>query len=353
MAGGIELTTELPSFCLEITDFGKLGRLAMELEGRPLGYKIKILHITPNLYKTYIEDGKYNIGRIFWETDRLPLDFAASAELLDEIWTGSEFNAEAIRKAGVSKPIYIVPEAIDGSIDIEAIEPYIIPNKKDYKFYSIFEWTERKNPFALLAAFWKEFENTEGVSLTIKTYIDNFTPSKKLIIDQYIRRIQKQLNLKRYAPVYLYRGLMERDQIYRFHKSFDCFVSAHRGEGWGIPQMEALLLEKPIISTNLGGIHEYLSDKKDAMLIPYTFAPVDNSRNRNWYATNQQWGEIDQEQLAKAMRWSFENQDKAKKIGMQGRKTVLKRFDLPVVGKVMAERLQVVHLQLQPKNERT
>ncbi len=51
--------------------------------------------------------------------------------------------------------------------------------------------------------------------------------------------------------------------------TFDCFVSAHRGEGWGVPQMEAMLMGKPIISTSCGGIHEHLKDKEDALLLPF------------------------------------------------------------------------------------
>jgi glycosyltransferase involved in cell wall biosynthesis len=290
-----------------------------------------------------MEPLKYHIGRLFWETDKIPLDFATNAELCDEIWTGSQYNAQAIRNAGVTKPIIIIPEAIDVSIDLTKIEPYIVTNKDTYKFYSIFEWTERKNPTALLTAYWQEFQKEENVSLTIKTYVDNFNSEKKKEIETNIRRVKDGLGLPKYAPVYLYEELMDRHQIYRFHKTFDCFVSAHRGEGWGIPQMEALLVGNPIVSTNCGGIHEYLKNKKDAMLIPYTPTKlVGNSRNQQWYTPDQNWAEVDIDALRKAMCYCFKYPEKAKAMGISGGQVVREKFCFKSVGNLMHERLKVI-----------
>lgn len=343
VSAGIELTLQVPRYTRESTDFGTLGEIVDKLEDRELGYQVVIIHTTPDQFRRYREDGKYNIGRVFWETDKIPPDFADNCELMDEIWTGSEFNAEAIRKAGVTKPIYIIPEAIDANIEID-IKPYKSKADKTFTFYSIFEWTERKNPDALLRAFWSEFTEADNVSLVVKTYLDDFSVAKRREISVAVGAIKAALGRDYYAPVYLYRDLMLRSQVYRFHKSFHCFVSAHRGEGWGIPQMEAMLLGRPIISTNLGGIHEYLTHKKDAYLIPADLIPVNNTRNTQWYLPDQNWGQIKIEDLRQAMRWVYDNKDKATKIGSAARKTVLKEFSLEAVGRKMVARLEDIQL---------
>lgn len=337
-SAGIGVTVELTRHTFEVADFGELGQLVQDHTFKPLDYKIKILHTTPNIYGQFIEPDKYIIGRVFWETDRLPADFARGAQACHEIWTGSEFNAQAIRNAGVTKPIYIIPEAI--KTDIGEIEPFIAENidGENYNFYSIFEWTERKNPEALLEAYWREFENDEKVTLTLKTYLDNFTPSKRQEIDSRIAQLKARLGLKRYAPVYLFRELMDRNQIYRFHASYDCFVSAHRGEGWGIPQMEAMLIGNPVISTNCGGIHEHIDGS--AFLVPYELIPLrGNNRNSQWYTPDQKWAQIDIESLRFFMRRCYAHQDEAKEIGLKGQKTVQEKFSIEAVGKKMAERL--------------
>lgn len=350
VAAGAQITTQIPVYCLELSDFGRLGDVATKYENAIVHYNIKILHTTPNVYKSFMEQGKYHIGRAFWETDKVPLDFAQNLELMDEIWTGSEFNKQAIRNAGVTKPIFVIPEAIDTELPLE-IAPYQIPqiNPTDFKFYAIFEWTERKNPKALVEAFYREFENVEGVTLVIKTYVDNFTPDKKKEISDALRLIKKRLGLNRYAPIALYKNLMDRHQVYRFHKTFDCFVSAHRGEGWGIPQMEAMLLEKPIISTACGGIHEYLTEGFDAKLIPFTMVPIgENTRNQQWYTTDQKWAEIDIDKLRLAMRWAFEHRDQAAEMGKKARETVINKFSLKAVGELMLKRLEEIETENTP-----
>lgn len=343
VSAGVNVTLKIPVYTPEHSDFGKLGQLCLELENKPIAYPFVMLHVTPNVYEQYMEPNKYHIGRVFWETDKLPLDFSTRVQLLDEIWTGSEYNAQAIRNAGVTKPIHIITEAIDVDTDIDKIEPYITVNKDDFKFYSIFEWTYRKNPHALLEAYWREFENTKNVSLTIKTYVDNFRPDKLKEIETDIKKLKAKLGLKNYAPIYLFTNLMDRHQIYRFHKSFDCFVSAHRGEGWGIPQMEAMLLEKPIISTNLGGIHEYLTHAKNAILLKeFKMVTVDNSRNKQWYTNDQHWAEVDVAEIMAAMRFAFQNKKKMQTMGKNGGKLVREKFSLEAVGQTMRKRLNEI-----------
>lgn len=338
----IDVSVELTRHCLEISEFGHLGKLVSELEGNRGDFDFKIIHTTPNIYGQFIEPNKYHIGRVFWETDKLPPDFAAGAQLCDEIWTGSEFNKQAIINAGVTKPIFIIPEAVVTDINPESIEPFVVSNKNSYKFYSVFEWTERKNPKALLEAYYKEFTKDDNVSLTLKTYVDNFTPDKKKQLEEKLIHIKNELNLPYYAPVLLCVELLNRQQMYRFHRTFDCFVSAHRGEGWGIPQMEAMLMAKPIISTNCGGIHEYLTDNYDAMLVDYVMTEVNNSRNQQWYREEQHWADIDIEDLRRRMRYAFEAPKHMESMGRRARETVKQKFDIQIVGEMMKQRLEQI-----------
>jgi glycosyltransferase involved in cell wall biosynthesis len=344
LSAGVNVTTEIPKYTLEDSDFGLLGEEIKKTENNELGYRIKIIHTTPNVFPQHMEEGKYHIGRVFWETDKLPLDFAHKAQMMDEIWTGSEFNKQAIINAGVTRPIYIIPEAVDDRNTPNKYEPYKVQINKDFTFYSIFEWTERKNPKALLEAYWTEFTEKDSVALVLKTYVDNFGQRMRSEIDNEIKMVKKRLKLDYYAPVYLYRNLMDSGQIYRFHKTFDCFVSSHRGEGWGIPQMQAMLMERPIISTDCGGIHEHLNEDI-AMLVPHKLISLKtNSRNTQWYTTDQNWADIDKKALKEKMRWSYKNQAKARRMGKHASPFIIKNFGLKSVGKMMAERLSMIKL---------
>lgn len=337
---GVLVTTQLPSYTTDLSDFGELGRIALDRENDPMAYQIKILHTTPDQYRKHLEPGKFHIGRVFWETDKLPPAFAINVNLLDEIWTGSEFNAQAIRNAGVNDvPIKIIPEAIDTEWDTSSIKPYKNASE-GFVFYSLFEWTERKNPTALIQAFCQEFSGVKDVSLVIKSYVDNFHEENKQEVRHLLQRAKRNSGGAEPPPIYLYPNIMDRGQIYRFHRSGKVFVSAHRGEGWGVPQMEAMLMGNPIISTNLGGIHEYLTHKENALLVDNKLIPLtQNSRNMQWYLPDQKWAAVDLGDLKANMRWAYEHQDEMKEIGLRGQETVKEKFSLEAVGTLMRNRL--------------
>ena len=102
MSAGVDVSVELTRHCLEISDFGQLGKKIQDATNKGIDYKVKILHVTPNIYGRFIEPGKYHIGRVIWETDKLPPDFVAGCQLVDEIWTASEYNKQAIINSGIN-----------------------------------------------------------------------------------------------------------------------------------------------------------------------------------------------------------------------------------------------------------
>lgn len=335
---GVNITGLFPRYTLEIADFGEVGERIAGLENKPISYDVIILHTTPNVYNQYFEKGKYHVARVFWETDKLPPDFVENIEKCDEVWTGSVFNEAALRNSGITRPIKIIPQAIDTAFKLDNIKPYIVDSNEGVKFYSIFEWTARKNPEALLSAYWSEFSEKDNVSLTIKTYVDNFEKGKEDEVLFNIKKLKARLNYGYFAPVYLWRNLMDRLQIYRFHKTFDVFVSAHRGEGWGIPQMEALLVGNPIISTNCGGIHEYLEDQKDGLLMPFKLISLNgNTRNQQWYRNDQMWADVDINKLKSSFRYAYDNFSEVKKMGINGGKKIREMFSPEQIGQKMME----------------
>ena len=344
LEAGYDITLKIPRYTQASADFGELGQIVDVKNNNDIPYSVVIVHTTPDQFAKHREPGKYNIGRVIWETDKLPPDFADGAEMMDEIWTASEFNKQAIINAGVTKPIYIVPEAIDVNLNLSdnQYRPFKCKADGSFSFYSIFEWTERKNPDALLRSYWQEFTEKDNVSLVIKTYLDSFSVATRKEITTAIGAMKASLKLDYYAPVFLYLDIMNRDQIYRFHNSFDCFVSTHRGEGWGIPQMEAMLAGKPIISSNICGIHEYLTNQEEAMLVPVTMKRVNNTRNTQWYLHDQNWGDVDQSKFREAMRWVYENQQGSSMVGLNGQQAVKRMFSFEAVGNIMKQRLEEI-----------
>lgn len=335
---GVELTTEKVSYTRTQADYGETYELASKLEGRPIKYDIKILHVPSDGYLKFLEPAKYHIGHLFWETDKMSKTWVWNCNLMDEIWTGGNVHKENFKKAGVKVPIFVYPQAIDTNIRVE--KPFRLPGHSGFLFYSIFQWIERKNPRKLLESYWKEFQGEENVSLLLKTYgltLENHEVEK---IRNDIRRWKTESELKSFPRVFLFFDLISKADMMRFHITGDCFVSAHRGEGWGIPQVEASLVGNPVISTNLGGVHEWFENGKTAYLLNWKPVKVFGMEFAPWYKTDQNWAEVDEGELRERMRYVFDNPDKARKVGLTARSMVMDRFSYLAVGQMMKDRLE-------------
>ena len=337
---GCNVKASLVSYVRDVADFGRIGQLLTKLERNECSYRIKILHTTPDQFRKHMEPNKYHIAHFFWETSRVPEVFVEGLKLMNEIWTGSEHNKKALEDSGVHVPILIFPQATE--TERPEPKPYKIPEFEGYLFYSIFEWIDRKNPEALINAYWQEFQNGEKVGLLLKTYFKDFTQRNKEMIHDAIETLKRRSGLSKFPPIFVYKELMDRHQITRIHDTGDCFVSAHRGEGWGVPQVEAMLRTKPIISTNYGGVHEFLTQSL-AQLLPYQLERVTGmSHSAFWYTEDQSWASVDEKKLREAMRWAYKNPKSAKEMGMRAHEFVVERFGLKRIGTEMRERLEVI-----------
>lgn len=341
-AAGVGVDAQLVSYAHDRSDFGEIGKLMVDLIDRKRDYRTKILHTTPDEYQRFYEPGKYHIGHFFWETDKVPTKYAEPLMTMDEIWTGSEANKAVILSTGVEKPVYIFPQPIE--TDRIWPEGYGNPEFKDrYMFYSIFEWTDRKNPEALLRAYYEEFGDTDNnVGIIIKTYFRNFTLSNKRMIRAHIEKIKSRMGITKFPPVYLYLDLMDRRQIERLHSTGDCFVSAHRGEGWGVPQVEAALCGNPVISTGYGGCHEYFKDGLTMTNLPYDLVPVRRMDHTELYTAEQNWAEVDPAALRAAMRDAYDQQEAYRRHGQLARGFVQHNFNFKRVGGMLANRLKEI-----------
>lgn len=302
---------------------------------------IQVLHLTPENFARFYKRDKYNIGYVAWETDKLPDHWVPELNKMNEVWVPSSWNQQVFRSSGVNVPVFCVPHAIPVP-DADNPKPeYPGDDPNHYWFYSIGQWTSRKNHLELLTAYYTEFYNTPGVVLALKTYRRNTSPAETNIIKHDIKKLKQDLRLPQYPKLLLFANLLSDEDMVKLHLRGDCFVLAARAEGFSITQAMAMATGNPTIGCRYGGALDFMNDN-NSLLVDSKVRPVQGMDYMPIYNGTMNWGDPDISDLRRKMRWAFENRDQAKKLGQQARQDITNNYSHTKIGNLIADRLEAI-----------
>lgn len=264
------------------------------------------------------KSNNYKIGYFYWEADTLPKVWAKDIRSsINELWVPCNLTANACRKAGFSGPIEILPtpgRISAASDDVQfpsELSPDFALSENIFKFYSIFQWNERKGYSQLLRGYFEEFSSKDNVVLILKV-----NPIKhrghgleKIKADIIRAKASVKKSSGDLPKIFVITNNLSHSTIGGIHKACDAFVLPHRGEGWGMPIHDAIMHGNHVIVTKFGGITEYLSDE-NSFIIDHETKYVKPMDWNPWYESHQKWAYPRTYSLRKNMRTLYEDKDK-------------------------------------------
>lgn len=296
--------------------------------------QITICHGTNN----FKNSGAYKIAFSTTEVDGISKDWVQCFNEMDEVWATSEFSRQAFVRSGVTVPTFTIGEGVDPNYFHPGIAPYENPPKETFRFLSNFAWGKRKGVDILFEAYRREFSDREDVALMVKVLPSyaghNIKDEMKLLYER-----------KGSGKVYLYDLEFPRFEMGRIYTSASVFVWPSRGEGFGLPALEALACGLPVIASNYSAHLEFLTKdgkpRPGVLLLDGKVEPY--IKGDSIYYDGFNWFEPSVDHLRKLMRQAFENYKSLRTQALQSSQDVRREFNWSVSTGRIVQRLENIY----------
>lgn len=286
-------------------------------------------------------DGAGAIVQILpWEYGTLPRAWVDGlrANPHDEVWTPTGYCRAMFLDAGIApERVAVVPNGIDPerfSPDRD-VAPYPLPTRKSFTFLYIGGALPRKGVDVLLAAYRRAFNRDDDVALVLKLF---GTRSFYQLEDGGASL--RAFAAGRDAPelVVIDEELTDEDVV-RLYRTCGALAFPYRGEGFGLPMLEALACGLPVIATAGGAADAFLDDDV-AYRIPAQRVPLSGTVRGEALAGAGWWLEPDVEALAATMRHIASDPTEARSKAGRGAERARREWTWDRAAAIAAERLR-------------
>ena len=288
-----------------------------------------------SLYPAGHFDDCYNIAVWAWELAAFRADWYPSFAPLDEVWTNSGFEMESI---GAISPLPLqkirLPVEVEAASPSEGRDMFGIPHDRLVFLvaFDVGSTSARKNPGMVIEAFREAFAADENVFLVIKFHSTSMEPA---ITRQITRALRGADNVLVIADV-----LSEPDMAL-LRAACDCFVSAHRSEGFGLNLAEFMALGKCVIATAYSGNLEFFDE---TVGYPVDYDLVEVTSPSGPYMPFYVWADPNKGSLILQLRAVYEDQPSAWARGRAAAERIRTAFSAARIGQEMRRRLHVIGL---------
>jgi len=376
---GIEI--KMRGLFLDASGYGKVNR-NMAVHLAKLGYKLKIephrsqeqldeteLLKIADLQKTKLSknhilidsviptlgdtgSGIYKILSSTIESYSIPKQFLDCCHDYNEVWLTSEFSCGVLKEYLPDKIINCVPTGADHHLYTEdGPKLNFKPNIKNFVFVSVFGWNYRKGYDVLLKAYLDEFSDKDDVSLLLITrYQGNTHRASRDKIKNDIDVIMQNFPNKDLPHIVRYSNIIKEKDMPKLYRAANAFVLFSRGEGGGLPPVEASLCGLPVIMTNVSGQQMYLRDNNSYTIEMDELVEAQHGEFKIHYWDGQKFPSLKSPSVHKAarkvMREVFENYSEAKKRNKKLQKLILNNFTWEHAASIASKRLIEINKKL-------
>jgi tetratricopeptide (TPR) repeat protein/glycosyltransferase involved in cell wall biosynthesis len=270
----------------------------------------------------------------YWEYGSLPIDWLKPLrDEVDEIWAASNYLCWVYESSGVpAEKIRVIPLGVDPEVYRPDLPGLMLPTPAEFAFLFVGGTIPRKGFDWVLEAYLAEFAPDEDVCLVVKDMgTDTFYRHENAR-----QRVREAMADPKNPHILYYDQFLTEGQLASLYTTCHCLVAPYRGEGFGLPILEAMACGLPPIIPQ-GGPSDDFTSTDTAYLLPAVSVPCEHPWKLCGMPTQLSINIAD---LRQAMRTAFEERTVTYEKGMRASNHVRANFTWTKTAELMSARIR-------------
>ncbi len=317
-----------------------------EKENMDISFQVQL----PDEWDTTL--AKINIGvSALVETDKCSQEWVDQCNKMDHVIVPSTFTKNVLKRSGqITTNLSVIQEWFNPILLNRSKNDKTLNDERfksiDHKFNILMIGTltsqnpndDRKNLLNSLKWICEEFKGNEDVCIVLKTNLGKGTTIDRKDCVKFLKSFKYTYGVGDYPKIKLLHGNMTKEEVSALfnHKNVKLYATATRGEGYGLPLIEAAASGLPIVATGWSGHLEFL-DKELIGSVDYNLVNISKTRaDGRIFKEDFRWAEPVESSFKREIRKVYENfndaKDKAKKLEKEVRynfnsKAIKQKYD--------------------------
>lgn len=286
---------------------GLIGKVMEKTVGADHKADISIQLQLPNEWDAKLAEKNVGVTAAV-ESDRSNPEWRLACNSMSAVIFPSDHAKNSITYNGnIDVPCHVIPESFIDEIAQTRQDVSLSEFETSFNFLVFGQLTgmnpynDRKNLLFTLKWLCEAFKNDADVGIVLKTNSGRNTRIDRNLILRTINSVLSEVRKGPYPKVHLVHGDMNDHDVASLYKdpSVKALVSLTRGEGFGLPILEAAASGLPVVATNWSAHTEFLKSTK-FIQIDYKMVPVHQSRiDGKIFVQGSRWAEPDENDFKK------------------------------------------------------
>lgn len=269
------------------------------------------------------------------ETSFCNPEWVAACNRMDAVIVPSDFTKTVLENSGkINKPLAVIPESYPENFTNELRPNKFLKIKSKKNFLLFGQLTapepelDRKNTINAIKWFCEKFKNRKDIGLIVKTNMGTNSTMDKYRSVQTLKGVLAKVRNGKFPKVTLLHGNMNTSELFRLYndKSLVGLISATRGEGYGLPMIEAAAAALPVMATDWSG-HKTFLKKGKWLPVNYDLVKIHpNKEDNRIFMKNSLWANVKEEDFKLKLEKFLNERRVYKKKAIEQREQILQEF---------------------------